>query len=422
MSGKDEVLFISAVLRQGDVLTPMGAGVTKNWFHSHSDEWNWIETYVKRHRKPPSKTLFRDRFSDFTILKADDVDYCLGQLKDSHLRFSLIQSVDGVLERLKDQDDPNDVLETVYREIATIQLDAHGGQNESEIVTDWEDTFTEVARRYEKAKERGIAGVATGFTTLDLLTGGPQPGDYWIVAARLGQGKTWTLIRMAVAALYADSTVLYCALEQSRAQIAMRCHSFLSGKYSKQVFKTLDLMHGKDFDLVAYRQFLQELKDKLDGRFIVNDTSRGRVSPSSIAAQIERNRPDIVFIDYLTLINSGGDDWRAMADLSGEIKGLAMRYEGPIVAAAQINRMAIGNDLPGAEHLAASDAIGQDADCVITMRQMSQRVIKMKLAKFRHGMDGQIWFNEFAPNSGRFEEVSGDNAQDLIDEDRSNAD
>ena len=110
-----------------------------------------------------------------------------------------------------------------------------------------------------------------------------------------------------------------------------------------------------------------------------------------------------------------------MAELSGEIKGIAMRYEIPVVAAAQINRMAIGNDLPGAEHLAASDAIGQDADCVITMKQQSQRVIKMKLAKFRHGQDGQEWYNEFAPNSGRFEEVSGDTARDLIDEDKANA-
>ena len=188
------------------------------------------------------------------------------------------------------------------------------------------------------------------------------------------------------------------------------------------MFKSMDLMHGKNFDLVAYKRFLKELSGKLDGRLVVDDTSRGRVSPSSIAAQIERNRPDIVFIDYLTLMNAGGDDWRAMAELSGEIKGIAMRYEVPIVAAAQINRMAIGNDVPGAEHLAASDAIGQDADAVVTMRQMSQRVIKMKLAKFRHGMDGQAWFNEFSPNTGRFEEINGDDAKDLMDEDRANAD
>jgi replicative DNA helicase len=421
LSGKDEVLFISAVLRQGDVVTPLSNGVTTNWFHSHKEEWDWIEQYIKKQRKCPSKVLFKDRFPDFQLLKSDDIDYTTRQLRESHVRYSLINSVDETLLRLKDNDDPIAVLEKTYQQLAGIQLEAHGGQNESEILSDWEATFTEVARRYERTQERGMAGVSTGFATLDLLTGGPQPGDYWIVAARLGQGKTWTLIRMACSALYADSVVQYDALEQSKAQIAMRCHSFLSSKYAPSVFKTLDLMHGKDFDLVAYREFLKGLEGKLEGRLVVDDTSRGRVSPASIASQIERNRPDIVFIDYLTLINSGGDDWRAMAELSGEIKGIAMRYEVPIVAAAQINRMAIGNDVPGAEHLAASDAIGQDADAVITMKQMSARVIKMKLAKFRHGMDGQTWFNEFAPNSGRFEEISGDSAQDIIDEDKVNA-
>lgn len=418
MSGKDEVLFISAVLRQSDLTTPLSNGVGKDWFHSHPEEWEWIEKYIQRHRKIPSKTLFRDRFPKFTILKSDDVEYSLGQLKDSHVRFSLLGVVDDVAERLKDNDDPTSVLDSAYQKMAGVQMDAHGGQNESEIISDWEGTYNEVARRYERTLERGLAGVPTGFTTLDMLTGGPQPGDYWIVAARLGQGKTWTLIRMACAALFSDHTVQYDALEQSRAQIAMRCHSFLSSKYGSEVFKSMDLMHGNAFDLIAYKKFLKQLSGELEGKLIVNDTSRGRVSPAAIAAQIERNRPDILFIDYLTLMNSGGDDWRAMAELSGEIKGIAMRYEIPIVAAAQINRMAIGNDVPGAEHLAASDAIGQDADAVITMRQMSKRVIKMKLAKFRHGMDGQAWYNEFAPNSGRFEEVSGDYAQDLMDEDR----
>jgi len=117
-------------------------------------------------------------------------------------------------------------------------------------------------------------------------------------------------------------------------------------------------------------------------------------------------------------MNSQAGDWQAIAGLSAELKGIAMRYGVPIVAAAQINRMAIGSDVPGAEHLAGADAIGQDADCVVTMKQMSRHIIKMKLAKYRHGSDGQEWFNEFRPNTGCFKEVSGDSAQDIMAEDK----
>jgi replicative DNA helicase len=415
-----ESLLISAVLRQQDHKTPLIEGVDKEWFLSCHSEWEWIANYISRHHKTPSKSLFKATFPDFTILKADDVEYCVNEVKQAYLRRSLVTLVDDTLESIKAHEDIVQVIDRTQRHVLKLQMATEGAKNESSVLEDWEHTYNEVARRYERQQERGMAGVPTGFPTLDNLTGGPQAGDYWIVAARLGQGKTWTLIRMACSALYGGMTVQYDALEQSRAQIAMRAHSFLSSKHAKSSFQSTDLMHGKGFDLLKYKEFLKDLPSIISGKLIVNDTSRGRLNPSMIAGQIERNKPDIVFIDYLTLMNTGGDDWKAIANLSAEMKGIAMHYQVPIVAAAQINRTAIGSDVPGPEHLAGADAIGQDADAVVTMKQMSAHVVKMRLAKFRHGSDGHTWFNEFRPNSGRFDEVSGQDAEDIMDEDKQN--
>jgi replicative DNA helicase len=421
-SSSIEALLISAVLRQSDHRTPMVEGVSSDWFLSYDSEWAWIEKYITRHHKAPSESLFCATFPSFKILKADDVEYCVKEVKEAFLRRSMIDLLQVAADKIRLAGvDAAEIVSATQRSLMELQIAAEGGKNESEVMEDWEVAYTEAARRYERNSARGISGIPTGFPTLDNLTGGPQEGDYWIVAARLGQGKTWTLIRMACTALYAGMTVQYNALEQSRAQIAMRSHSFLSSQYGKQTFRSMDLMHGKDFDLKAYKEFLVGLKDLISGKLIVNDTSRGRLNPSMIAAQIERNKPDIVFIDYLTLMNTGGDDWKAIANLSAEMKGIAMHYKVPIVAAAQINRMAIGNDLPGAEHLAGADAIGQDADCVITMKQISAHLVKMKLAKFRHGSDGQTWFNEFSPNSGKFDEVDGSRADQIQEDDKENA-
>jgi len=420
-SANIEALFISAVLRQADYKTPMIEGATANWFLAYRKEWEWIDTYITRHHKAPSKSLFKATFPDFVVLKSDDIDYCVQEVKESYLLRSLVTLLEDSADRVKSRTGALEIINFAQQQLMELQVSSEGGKHETEILEDWEVAYGEVARRYERNLEKGIAGVSTGFPTLDNLTGGPQQGDYWIVAARLGQGKTWTLIRMACSALYSGHKVQYDALEQSRAQIAMRSHSFLSSKYGQQTFRSMDLMHGKDFDLKGYRDFLVGLKDLIQGKLIVNDTSRGRLNPSMIAAQIERNKPDIVFIDYLTLMNTGGDDWKAIANLSAELKGIAMHYQVPIVAAAQINRMGNGGDLPGAEHLAGADAIGQDADCVITMKQMSAHVIKMRLAKFRHGSDGQTWLNEFRPNSGKFDEISGQVADDIMDEDKENA-
>lgn len=421
MSSSTESMFISAILRQEDHQTPVLGGVKPHWFVTHSEEWEWIDRYISRHRKCPSKVLFKDKFPNFIVLKSDDVEYCLAELRGEYLKRSLVQVVNETVEKIKNDDEIPDILSAMQSSIVALQADSDGMANESDVVDDWEVAYDEVARRYERMAEKGIAGVPTGFTTLDMVTGGAQPGDYWIVAARLGQGKTWTLLRMAATAVYRGFTVQYDALEQSRAQIAMRAHAFLSSAHAKDSFQTQDLMAGKNFDLLAYKEFLKGLRETLSGKFIVNDTSRGRVTPSSIAAQIERNKPDVVFIDYLTLMNGQQGDWQAIASLSAELKGIAMRYQVPIIAAAQINRTAIGEDLPGAEHLAGADAIGQDADAVLTMKQVSRHVIKMKLAKYRHGGDGQVWFNEFRPNSGMFLEIDGDTADEIIAEDKANS-
>lgn len=413
-----EGLLISAVLRQEDHRTPLLEGIEPDWFLSYRSEWEWIALFIQRHHKTPSKSLFKATFPDFVVLKADDVEYCVRQVKEAHLRRSVVNLMADMTDKMKSEADIVETISFAQQNLLRLQIASEGGRNETDVVDDWTLAYSEAARRYERTNKHGMSGVPTGFKTLDNLTGGIQQGDYWIVAARLGQGKTWTLIRMACTALYSGMVVQYDALEQSRAQIAMRAHGFLSSKYGQQTFRSMDLMHGKDFDLKAYKEFLASLKEKIGGKFFVNDTSRGRVNPSMIAAQIERNKPNIVFIDYLTLMNTGGDDWKAIANLSAELKGIAMHYQIPIVAAAQINRMAIGNEVPGPEHLAGADAIGQDADCVVTMKQMSAHVIKMRLAKFRHGSDGQMWLNEFRPNSGKFDEVSGDKADEIMQEDR----
>lgn len=230
--------------------------------------------------------------------------------------------------------------------------------------------------------------------------------------------NSWTMMRMATTACMAGYSVQYDALEMTRTEVSMRIHTFLSGAVGKELFKNLDLAQGRNFDLGAYREFLHSMKKSIKGKFNVSDSSRGKVSTLTVAAQIERNKPDIVFIDYLTLMEQSGNDWQAVAKLSGELKNLAMQYKVPIVAASQINRSgASGKEPPGAEFLSQSDAIGQDADVVITMQQQTRSVIQMKAVKNRHGHAGFKWYTEFKPGEGVFREVTRSKAEAIKDTD-----
>lgn len=416
MPAHPEALLISATIRTQDCATPLRGGITHKLFHVYEREWAWIEEYYQRRKKCPSREAFKHKFPDFRFIRVDDVEHLCDEVKAEHARHRTVTLIDEAIESLKGDQSIDKVVTSLHRGLVDLELQTSSAQEFGSLTDDWQTTFREVARRYERAQKHGMAGIPTGFPTLDNLTGGPQPGDYWVIGARLGQGKTWTLIRMACAALYEGHTVNYHALEQSRTQIEMRCHTFISSKYGKETFKGLDLMRGQNFDLLAYRKFLRNLKQTIKGTLYVSDTSRGYVTPFTLASMIERNNPTAVYVDYLTLMDQG-DDWRATAKLSGSIKQLAQRYQVPIIVAAQINRSGAGKEPPGPEHLSSSDAIGQDADALVTLKQMSSHVIKFRLAKFRHGRDNEFWWCKFRPNTGDYEEISGDEALEVMAED-----
>lgn len=422
MPTNPEQMLISAVLNTQDHVTSAARGITRKFFSSYEDEWKFIERHISRYKRTPSSRAFQAKFPQFRLKKDDDVAYWCDEVRQSFAQSQLTSSLQDVIAKI-DDGDLEKALKAMHRSAMDIESNLSGESADGDIFENWQDTFDEVMRRHRRQREFGQSGLPTGFPTLDERTGGPQPGHVWVVAARLGQGKTWSLVRMAVAAAFSGFTVQYDALEGSRPEIAMRVHTFASSEYGKEVFKNLDLSQGRNFSPRSYKEFLQSIRNEVAGKFHIADTSRGPVSPLTIAAQIERNKPDAVYLDYITLMDgdSAREDWSGqnISKLSKQLHQVSGAYMVPIIAAAQLNRNAAGRrELSGPEDLAESDAIGRDADAVITMRQLSKRVIAFKLAKFRHGRDGYTWYCKFLPNTGQFEEVTFDEAQDLIAEDK----
>lgn len=414
-----EALLISAVLRTDGYINAISKGLNSDQFHSYRQEWLWIEKFYVRNQRLPSKATFRAKFTDFPLKAVDEVEHYVEEVQKSHQQFLLAEAVDKSLD-LMEKGDVDGAISRLQGSLITIQSSRLGESSDFDLVADWATLYEDVKARVSRATESGMAGIPTGFPTLDNLTGGVAPGDYWIVAARLGQGKTWTLTRMAAAAMFGGYTVQYDALEQSKAQVAFRLQAFLSTRFGRECFSSLDLMKGRGFDLFAYKKFLKKMAEgnTVPGKLFIADASRGKVSPVTLAAQIERNHPNILFVDYITLLDQHGDDWRAIDRLSKDMKSLAQRYGIPIVCAAQINRAGEGREPPKAAHLSGADAIGQDADAVITMAQITRHVIKFRLAKYRHGPDGDTWYTDFSPNKGVYEEISGDKAEELMEADR----
>lgn len=416
-----ERLLISSILRDGDFAVAIGAHVKSEMFHGYTDEWDWIERYFKKYKKTPSKAAFKDKFSGFTIKAVNDTAHFAEEVKKSHTKALMTTSMSEWSDLLLDGDVDGAVALMTSK---AVQIASQvGTMDDADIFKSFDNVLTDVSIRKERADRDGNSGVPTGFRKFDRLTGGFQPGTLNIVAARLGEGKSFMMQKVATEAVKSGKIVQFDALEQSRAEVSMRIHGLLSAdlKLSKKQFRTNSLMRGQDFDLEEYRAFLNKLRRELKGRLHVADTSSGKIGLLNVASQIERNNPDIVFIDYITLMAKGGSDWQDVAALSQGLKMLAVQYNVPIVAAAQLNRAnGTGKEPAGPEALAQSDAIGQDADIIITQRQQSSSTIVMKCAKNRNGKGNFKWHVEFRPDQGIIKAVPYDVFRDIQDEDRAN--
>jgi replicative DNA helicase len=416
MPTSPERLLLSSVLRQGDLKVAIAHGVTGEMFHDYNAEWLWLEDYFRRFKKVPSKATFVGKFPDFRIINADDTIYLTEEVKQHHVKTVLVEQMQEIAESIS-EGDVDSAVRMMNASIVKVS-GSIGTMGDSDIFTDFKDVLAEVESRHERAKQSGASGIPFGFPTLDDLTGGAQPGELIIVGARLGQGKSWVLQKMAANAASHGHTVVFNALEQTRAQVATRIHALVSGG-SKEVFNSNHLMRGENFDIRAYRKFLRDLKLSMPGSLHVSDASRGRVSPMTCASQIERHNPDVLYVDYLTLMQKSGPDWQGISELSGDMAQLGARYQIPVICAAQLNREhGLGRDPAGPEAIAQSDSIGQDASLVITQRQWSKHVLACRVAKYRNGEGDARFYIEFRPGDGIIREVSFNKAQEIIDADK----
>lgn len=417
MAGNPEIGLISALVRQQDHQTILDQGITEEFFHAYPDEGKWILHYIASYRKTPSKPAFKAQFPEFRILLVDDLaHYCdLVRKRHSEILTSGVISKAADLLSLGQVQKAIETMHTGSIKISSVCNVMH----DKDIITDWEHDYKEFLLRKQRYEEDGYAGIPTGFPTFDERMGGFTTGLH-IVSARLGQGKSWLLMSMAVTALVAGKSIQFDSLEMPRSQVSGRVHALLSKQYGQTVFDNISLAQGKNIDPTEYRKFLVGMRKSLRSRMHVMDSSKGRMGVLDVQAQIERNEPDAVFIDYITLMKMGGEDWSSVVKLSNDLTILANEYDIPIICAAQLNREAVTkkDDPGGPENLSRGDSIGQDATSVFANKLTSKRTMIFKNVKNRHGEQDLTVYLHYEPTAGIIKEISYEAYLDLRDQDK----
>ena len=232
--------------------------------------------------------------------------------------------------------------------------------------------LTQVVERIETLYGRDnpsdITGTATGFTDLDRLTSGLQPGELIIVAGRPSMGKTALAINIAEnVALDSKLPVAIFSMEMNASQIAMRMLGSV-GKLNQQDLRTGRL---QDDDWGRLTHALGRLNDAP----IYIDES-GALSALEVRARSRRlhrqNNLGLIVVDYLQLMSSNAgkaSENRAteISEISRSLKALAKELHVPVIALSQLNRSLEQrpNRRPVMSDLRESGAIEQDADLIL---------------------------------------------------------
>ena len=233
--------------------------------------------------------------------------------------------------------------------------------------------LTQVVERietlYSRDNDSDVTGIATGFTDLDSMTSGLQPGDLVIVAGRPSMGKTAFSVNIAEhVALEVNKPVAIFSMEMGGSQLAMRMIGSV-GRLNQHTLRTGKL---EDDDWSRMTHALGRLNDA--PIFIDETAALNSLELRSRARRLHRQNDGLglIVIDYIQLMSSpaskGGENRATeISEISRSLKSLAKELQVPVIALSQLNRSLEQrpNKRPIMSDLRESGAIEQDADLIL---------------------------------------------------------
>jgi replicative DNA helicase len=305
----------------------------------------------------------------------------------------------------------DDLLELAERRVFTIAEDQATGETVElrDIVT---DAMERIARRSEE--RHPVTGVATGYFELDDITGGFQPAQLVILAARPSMGKTALALNICeYAAVELKKAVLFVSLEMGQLELAERLLCARS-RIDGHKLRTGKGLGTREMTLLG--KGYEELRAA--PLFIDDTAARNMLQITANARRLKlRQKLGLVVVDYIQLVDAEeGRESRQeqIAKISRRLKTLARELEVPVIALSQLNRAVENREdrRPRMADLRESGAIEQDADLVLLLHRPEYYdpndqpgIAELIIAQNRAGATGTVKLT-FLKNIMRFENMA----------------
>jgi replicative DNA helicase len=245
-----------------------------------------------------------------------------------------------------------------------------------------------------------LTGVPTGFTAFDRDTGGLQPGDLFILAARPSMGKTALALNIARnAAVDHGKKIAVFSLEMTTRSLVLRL-------LSSEAEVDFSAFRSGLIALEAHARLVAAAGNLANSHIYIDDT--GAATVLEMRAKSRRLHAqhglDMVIVDYLQLAHGDANTQsreQEISEISRGLKGLAKELEIPVIALSQLNRgpeTRKEDKRPMLADLRESGAIEQDADLigfiyrdvVYNKETEHEDLAELIIAKQRNGPTGTV--------------------------------
>ena len=366
MAYDSEVRLLSRAIRDRDISTLLDAGIKDEWFENVECKalWKWTRDHWSKYGEVASATSVKAEFPTFNLLEVNDtIDY----LVDKFVEYRRWVLIEDMLQSANDEfsttNDHESVKAELERRLSTINAETTTGIIDERLEVDPEDRFSE----YEELEKRGgaLLGLPTGFDLIDEATAGLCPGQLVTVIAKPKTGKSMLGLAMAIYMHEQGKNVMFHGFEMSNYEQRER-HDAMRAKISYQRFRRGNLNPGEK---ARYKKMLVDMKGYTNS-FILSE-SRSGSTVSEMAAKLERNKPDILFIDgvYMMWDEQTGDRGtpQAITNITRSLKELAGRFQIPIVITPQVLSWKTKGGKITADSIGYSSSFYQDSDVILAL-------------------------------------------------------
>lgn len=345
--------ILSNLIHNEEFCRKVSPFLKQDYFTDHFENvvFKEIQSFFVKYNKPPTNEILKiqvrntdslnqsqveaiDNYVDGLNFKTDNMTWLVDSsekfCKDRALYTAIFDSI-SIIEG-KSKNLSKDAIPTILSDALAVSFDTAIGHD---YIEDYEQRYEFYTRVEEK--------IPFDLSLLNKITkGGLSRKTLNVILAGTGVGKSLAMCHVAASTLIQGFNVLYITLEMAEERIAERIDANLMNMTMEEISSVEKDVFENRFERVAR---------KTRGKLIIKEYPTASAHSGHFQALLEELKmkrkfiPDMIIIDYLNICASsrlkpgaGVNSYTYVKSIAEEIRGLAVKYNVPILSATQTTR------------------------------------------------------------------------------------